>query len=225
MCGRFFRHKISWEEYHAQLDIIGSQENLATESAYNIAPTQQVPIIRQFEDGDHMELAFAMWGLVPSWWKKPLSEKKFSTFNAKSEEVAEKSSFRSAWKKRPCLVPLSGYYEWTGPKGEKQPFAISLRNRRWFYACGLWDRAHIDGRPIDSFTILTTAANDLTREVHHRMPVIPEQSEAKDWITAPIERRENMIGSYDPTDMHLWKVGKAVGSIRNQGAELIDPVE
>ena len=111
MCGRFFRHRVSWEEYHAHLGIIGSQENPVTGSAYNIAPTQRTPIIRQAESRNDLELAFAMWGLVPSWWKKPLSEKKFSTFNAKSEDAAEKASFRSAWKKRPCLVPMSGYYE------------------------------------------------------------------------------------------------------------------
>ena len=81
------------------------------QSTYNIASTQLAPIIRQAEDEDDLKLAFAMWEPVPSGWKKPLSEKKFSTFNAKSEDAAEKSSFRSAWKKRPCLVPMSGYYE------------------------------------------------------------------------------------------------------------------
>lgn len=225
MCGRFFRHKVSWEDYHAQLSLFRPEEIPEILPAYNVAPTQFAPIIRAHQNGEDLELASAMWGLVPGWWKKPLKDKKFSTFNAKSEEAATKSSFRAAWKERPCLVPMSGYYEWTGTRGAKQPYAISLRNRRWFYACGLWDRASINGKPLDSFTVLTISANDLTKEVHSRMPVIPEQSKARDWITASLEEREGMIGSYDPNDMHLWKVDTAVGNVRNQGEDLISPVE
>ena len=225
MCGRFFRHKVSWEDYHAQLNLFRPEEIPELRAGYNIAPTQSAPIIRQKADGEEFELVMAIWGLIPGWWKKPISEKKFATFNAKSEEAASKSSFRSAWKKRPCLVPMSGYYEWKGPKGEKQPYAIALKNRRWFYVCGLWDRAYIDDQPVDSFTVLTTAANELTKEIHARMPVIPEQSEARKWITAFLDERDALMRSYDTTDMHVWKVGKAVGNVRNQGDDLIVSIE
>ena len=225
MCGRFFREEISREECSAHLGAFQPGTVSGIAASYNVAPTQAVPIIRWQEEEDQLELALAMWGLVPCWWRKPLGEKKFSTFNAKSEEAAGKASFRTAWKKRPCLVPMSGYYEWKRDKGAKQPYAIALRNRRWFYVCGLWDRAHVEDAPLDSFTILTTAANEITREIHARMPVIPEQSTAINWITAPLSEREKMIQSHDPADMHVWKVGHEVGNVKNQGKQLAMPIE
>ena len=225
MCGRFFRHKVSWEDYYAQLSLFRPEEIPEIRPGYNIAPTQIAPIIRRRETDGQLELAGAVWGMVPGWWKKPLSEKKFSTFNAKGEEAAGKASFRSAWKNRPCLVPMSGYYEWTGSKGSKQPYAIGLKNRRWFYVCGLWDRATVDGALFDSFTILTTAANELTKKVHPRMPVIPNQADAAKWLTSDADERQDMVQSYDPADMHIWKVGKAVGNVRNQGEELIAEID
>lgn len=221
MCGRFFRHKVSWEDYYAQLSLFRPEEIPEMEPAYNIAPTQTAPIIRQREDGDALELAFAMWGLVPVWWKKPLSEKKFSTFNAKAEEAHEKPTFRAAFKSKPCLVPMSGFYEWKGPKGQKRPFAISMRNRRWFYVAGLWDRAYIDDEPLDSFTILTTAPNEFMKDIHNRMPLIPEQSEARAWVTGNLDERKAMVAPYAGSDMHAWSVGKAVGNVLNQGEGLI----
>lgn len=137
MCGRHFRHCVSWEEYHAQLSLFRPDDIPEINPAYNVAPTQLAPIIRLRDESDDLELAFARWDLVPRWWKKPLSEKKFSTFNAKSEDVAEKPTFRAAFKDRPCLLPMSGYYEWTGKKGLKQAHAIAMRNRRWFCVAGL----------------------------------------------------------------------------------------
>lgn len=226
MCGRFFRHKVSWEEYYAQLNLFRPKEIPEIRDAYNVAPTQTAPIIRLHENGADMELAMAVWGLVPRWWKKPLAEKKFSTFNAKSEEAAGKSTFRSSWKDRPCLVPMSGFYEWKGPKGNKQPYAIAMRNRRHFFVAGLWDRATIDGEPMDSFTILTTSANAFMSDLHSRMPVFPaDQSDAKAWITSSPDERMNMIAPYKGDDLHAWKVGSAVGNVRNQGEQLIEEID
>lgn len=225
MCGRHFRHGVSWEEYYAQLSLFRPEEIPHIPKAYNVAPTQQVPIIRQRDESDNLELVFARWDLVPRWWKKPLSEKKFSTFNAKGEEVAAKASFRASFKDRPCLVPMSGYYEWQGPKGQKQPFAIAMRNRRWFYVAGLWDRAWIEDGPLESFTILTTDASPELDHIHNRMPVIPDQSAASDWIRATPEERQDMIRPYTESDLHAWKVGPAVGNVRNQGEALIKETE
>ena len=99
---------------------------------------------------------------------------------------------------------MSGFYEWKGPKGKKQPYAISMRNRRWFYVAGLWDRAYIDDEPLDSFTILTTAPNDFMEGIHNRMPLIPEQSDAKAWITGSLDERMAMIAPYAPIDTNNW---------------------
>lgn len=223
MCGRFFRHEVSWEEYRSYLNLFEWGKVRSTPPAHNIAPSQTVPIIRMEPDVGQPVLANAMWGLVPRWWKKPLSEKKFSTFNAKGEEVAEKATFRTSWKDRPCLVPMSGFYEWKTEAGAKQPFAISLRNRRVFFAAGLWDRATVDGASLDSFTILTTGPNSLMADIHNRMPVIPRQDRIRDWLEGSPDERAAMIEPHDPDDMQAWKVGKAVGNVRNQGPELIEP--
>ncbi len=225
MCGRFFRHKVSWEDYHAQLNLFKPEDIPEIPPAYNVAPTQSSPIIRVHENGEDLELAMAVFGLVPRWWKKPLQEKKFATFNSKSEESHEKATFRASWKDRPCLVPMSGFYEWKGLKGSKQPYAIAMRNRRWFFVAGLWDRATIDDRPFDSFTILTTSANEFMADLHKRMPVIPEQSEASTWLRSSIEDRRSLITPYSGDDMYSWKVGPEVGNVRNQGEELIAEIE
>ncbi len=216
---------MSWEEYHAQLSLFRPEEIPHIEPGYNIAPTQQVPIIRKREVSDDLELIMTRWDFVPRWWKKPLSEKKFSTFNARGEDVATKSTFRSSFKDRPCLVPMSGYYEWTGPRGKKQPYAIAMRNRRWFYVAGLWDRAWIDGEPIDSFTILTTGAAPDLEHIHARMPVIPEQSSVVDWLSATPEQRRDMIKPNVSGDLYFWKVGPEVGNVRNQGEGLLAEID
>ncbi|MEO0722734.1 MAG: SOS response-associated peptidase family protein, partial [Pseudomonadota bacterium] len=95
------------------------------EPAYNVAPTQIAPIVRLIPEGDgppdqtgQREMAPAMWGLVPSWWNKPLKEKKFSTFNARAEGISTSNTFRGAFRHKRCLIPVSGFYEWTGPKGK-----------------------------------------------------------------------------------------------------------
>jgi putative SOS response-associated peptidase YedK len=193
MCGRFFRHGVTWAEYHAALSLIPPAGVEPPEPAYNIAPTQSVPIIRLTPEGEPqaagtVQMAPAMWGLVPSWWHQPLKEKKFSTFNARAEGLQESNTFRGSFRHRRCLVPASGFYEWTGPKGSKTPFAIGLRNRRWFCFAGLWDRAMIDGSELDSFTIITTKPNDLMAGLHTRMPVILDAQDYRRWLTASTKR-------------------------------------
>ncbi|MEL6323030.1 MAG: SOS response-associated peptidase [Pseudomonadota bacterium] len=229
MCGRFFRHGVSWSEYRDALSVIAPDGVEAPEAAYNIAPTQIAPIIRlaaEDEPGFAGErlIAPARWGLVPSWWHKPLKEKKFTTFNARSETVATSNTYRGAFRHRRCLIPASGFYEWTGAKGAKTPFAIALRNRRWFCFAGLWDRAVIDGSEFDSFTILTTTPNDLMAGLHTRMPVILSPADYAAWLDPANRDVERMFEPFPTEAMHAWVVGPAVGNVRNQGAALIEEV-
>ena len=229
MCGRFFRHGVSWEEYSSALQLVIPESVEPPEPAYNIAPTQIAPVIRIAPEGEdisagQLQMAPAMWGLVPSWWHKPLSEKKFSTFNARSEGVRESNTFRGAFRHKRCLVPASGFYEWTGPKGQKKPYAIGLRNRRWFCFAGLWDRAMIDGSEIDSFTILTIEANEIMAPLHTRMPVILDPANYSQWLEGDREEAANSFKPFPSDAMHAWPVGKAVGNVRNQGPELIEEV-
>jgi putative SOS response-associated peptidase YedK len=114
MCGRFTQ-RLSWEELHRLADLIGQPRNLAPR--YNIAPTTQIEVLRPAETGGN-ELVQMRWGLVPGWWKKPLKDLP-ATFNARAETVAEKPMFRTAFKTRRCIIPASGFYEWTGNAGAR----------------------------------------------------------------------------------------------------------
>ena len=224
MCGRFFRHRVSWEEYHAYLGLFRPEVIPELPEAYNVAPTQRAPIIRMRDGDDQPEVAVATWGLIPRWWKKPLSEKTFATFNAKGEDAASKASFRGSFRDRPCLVPMSGYYEWQGKRPNRQPHAVGLRNRRWFYCAGLWDRAMIGGEQIDSFTILTVGASASVASIHHRMPVIPPPDRVTGWIRGTPADRTAMIEPYAGPDLHAWPVDPAVGNVRNQGEHLVKEI-
>lgn len=109
-----------------------------------------------------------------------------------------------------------------GPAGTEDPYAIGLRNRRWFCFAGLWDRAMIDGSELDSFTILTTKPNDLMAGLHTRMPVIVDPKDYDRWLTAPAKTVQDLFEPFPTDAMHAWPVGPAVGNVRNQGPELIE---
>ena len=115
MCGRFTQN-YSWSEVHAFLNLLGPPRNL--QRRYNIAPTRVVDVVRLTDHG--REMVPMRWGLIPAWWKKPLKDLP-STFNARAESVAERPMFRDAFKQRRCVIPASGFYEWTAEKGQKQP--------------------------------------------------------------------------------------------------------
>lgn len=111
----------------------------ASQATYNAAPTQIHPVVRLNEVTRTREMVPMQWGLVPTRWTKPLSEKKFTTINAQSETAHEKPVFRGAFRHKRCLVPISGYYEWSVSGKTRTPFAFKLKNRRWFCVAGLWD--------------------------------------------------------------------------------------
>ena len=225
MCGRYYRHYLDWTEYRSQLALVEPENVAPPEANYNVAPMSFAPIIRPREHRqDGYELAPALWSLVPGWWRKPLSEKKFSTFNARSETVDTSNAFKGAFRHHRCLVPMSGFYEWTGPKGNKTPFAASLRNRRWFCCAGLWDRAMIDGSELDTFTILTTTPNDVMAGIHTRMPVILHPDDYERWMHDDYRNVSDLMRPFPAADMHAWPIGAAVGNVRNQGKELIEEV-
>lgn len=224
MCGRFFRHGVTWAEYHDALALVAPDGVLPPEPTYNAAPTTIQPVIRRAEHADRVEMAPARWGLIPSWWSKPLSQMTFSTFNAQAETAGEKPVFRGAYRHRRCLVPVSGFYEWTGAKGSRVAFAIGLRNRRWFCLAGLWDAALIDGSQIESFTLLTTRPNDLMAGLHTRMPVIVDPADYALWLDPAAGDPARLFEPFPADAMHAWPVGPAVGNVRNNAPALIAEV-
>ncbi|MEO0982135.1 MAG: SOS response-associated peptidase, partial [Pseudomonadota bacterium] len=188
------------------------------------------PILRLTPEGDGPkaapQLAPAMWGLVPSWWNKPLSEKRFATHNARAETVCGSNTFRGAFRRKRCLVPASGFYVWTGEGRTKQAYAVGLRKRAWFCFAGLWDRVMIDGSELDTFTILTQVPNDVLAVLDARSPVIPDPADYGAWLdpSTPVRTLCRIMEPPPADAMHAWPVGPAVGNVRNQGPELIAEV-
>ena len=178
MCERFTQH-LSWEELHRLADLIGQPRNLAPR--YNVAPTTQIEVIRLSQTGK--ELAPMRWGLVPLWWKNPLKELP-STFNARAETVAEKPMFRSAFKSRRCIIPASGFYEWTGERSAKTPHYLSSPDGRPLAFAGLWESAPSpETRELmNSATIIVGPANEWMSRFHDRMPVILDWNDASAWM-------------------------------------------
>ncbi|WBJ99919.1 SOS response-associated peptidase [Methylocystis parvus] len=178
MCGRFTQ-AYTWSEVHAFLSVIGPAQNLRPRC--NIAPTTMIDVIRPVAAG--RELVPMRWGLVPSWWKKPLNELP-STFNARAETVAEKPMFRSAFKWRRCIIPASGFYEWTGKPGAKTPHYFSAPDGRPLALAGLWENWHDpdSGEDMQSATIVVGPANDWMARFHNRAPILIEPQNFDAWL-------------------------------------------
>jgi putative SOS response-associated peptidase YedK len=153
---------------------------------FNIAPTQDAPVIRAGKDGAR-ELAMLRWGLVPAWAKDIGVGTRM--INARSEGVEAKPAFRAAIRTRRCLVPATGFFEWKGVPGRKQPFAITLPDRPLFAFAGLWESwTPREGQAVETFTIVTTDANEAVAAIHDRMPVILPVEAEDAWLAgAPVE--------------------------------------
>jgi putative SOS response-associated peptidase YedK len=155
-----------------------------------VAPSQPIAIVRMYNDA--RQFALVRWGLIPAWVKEPKSGKPL--INARSETVFEKPSFRTSIKRRRCLIPADGFYEWTGDvPGRKQPFHIHRPDGRVFAFAGLWDHwLAPDGSEMETAAIITTAANDTLAPIHHRMPVVIQPRDFEFWLTAD-ETRANQV--------------------------------
>lgn len=212
MCGRFT--SLLSPELLAIIYEVQVQPG-SVETRYNIAPSQPVIIVRQQMDG-RRELAYVNWGLIPSWSKDPSIG--HSLINARSESVAEKPSFRSAYRHRRCIVPASGYYEWqkTGDKS-KQPWYITSADGSPLSFAGLWEHWRSpDGSEIETCTILTTSANELTLPLHDRMPVILAPKTFSQWLSHPSKHEEmqNLFDPYPSVEMDCYRVSNLVNNPR-----------
>lgn len=147
--------------------------------SYNIAPAQKILNIVELEDGSRKSVNL-FWGLVPSWAK----DRKISShlINARMETIREKPSFRSAFKQRRCLVPATGFYEWKKQDGGKQAFYIHREDNKLFSFAALWEQWQHDTETLYSCTIITTAATELMRPIHNRMPVIISPEHYYEWL-------------------------------------------
>ncbi len=192
------------------------------EPRYNIAPTQPVAAVRATATG--REMAFLRWGLIPSWSSDPAIGNKL--INARAETVAEKPSFRSAFKRRRCLIPASGYYEWQkGDARHKQPYFIRPQAGGLFSFAGLWEEWHDPhGEVVESCTILTTEANDVTRPVHDRMPVILDPAADALWLDAGTDTvtLHSLLVPYPFDRMEAFLVNPWVSNPKHEGPRCLE---
>ncbi|MEE2970600.1 MAG: SOS response-associated peptidase [Pseudomonadota bacterium] len=225
MCGRY--SLTTAPEALRQLFNFDNMPNLAPR--YNIAPTQDVPVIRPAgrggEDVNGRGLAMMRWGLVPSWSKE--IGRSAPMINVRAETIAEKPSFRAAFQSRKCLVPADGFYEWRLENGKKQPFRIGMNGGAPFAFAGLWERwASPEGDEINSVAIVTTEANEKLRPIHARMPVILDPNDYDQWLGETTETTaQTLLRPYPPGDMAFYRVGLRVNSVRHDDIECISPLK
>ncbi len=218
MCGRFTQTR-PWAELVLLYRITEIPVPASLRPRYNIAPTQDVPVVRPIGDGGDRELLLMRWGLVPFWAKS--IDIGARLINARAETVRDKPAFRTAFKQRRCLVVADGFYEWQKQtKGPKQPYLVSLADDRPFAFAGLWEEwAPPGGQKLETCTIVTTTANATVAPIHDRMPVILDAGDFDAWLdrgrppaaalslmrpyrgamrTVAVSRRVNRVGNDDP---------------------------
>ena len=222
MCGRYVITSplaAIREAFRLDPEAAGAGINLA--ASYNVAPTQDVPIVRA-DDGGVRTLALVRWGLVPHWAKDVSIGQRM--INARSETVAEKPSFRDAFAKRRCLVVADGYYEWKRVGTAKQPYFIRTGGDGPMALAGLWSRWTRGEQPLETCTIVTTAANAAMAPIHDRMPVILDGDARAQWLSPDDYRDPGLMVPYR-VELVAFPVSKNVGNPRNNSSDLIEPLE
>jgi putative SOS response-associated peptidase YedK len=217
MCGRYELHT-----HPAALALaFGLDIPPAFAARYNIAPTQDVPVIRQSRTGER-ELAFVRWGLVPRWAKDPSIGARM--INARAETLAEKASFKVALQRHRCLIPADGFYEWKQtPSGAKQPILIGMRDGSTFAFAGLTERwLSPEGEVLDTCTIITTRANAMLSVMYERMPAIIAPAQYEQWLDVANPDLGGLLAPYPAAAMRWYPVSARVNAVRNDDARLIE---
>ncbi len=223
MCGRFTLIT------NAQLlsRILQLNRTPEVEARYNIAPTQPVAAVRVFSESGEREMDLLRWGLIPFWAK----DEKIGTrmINAKAETVFDKPAFRLAARRRRCLIPADGFYEWQKKGKEKFPFYIHMKDEKPFCFAGLWEQWNSGSKEaIESCTILTTDANDLVQPLHNRMPVIVPSDNYDLWLDPEIEEQDKvapLLSPYPSAPMTAYRVNQEVNNAAFDDPKCIQELE
>ncbi len=226
MCGRF-SNRAQPEQIRNEFKIGKKNPADLYQPKYNIAPAQMIDVV--FEPEAERILAQLKWGLIPSWAKE--AEIGGRMINARAETLTEKPSFREAFKKRRCLIPATGFYEWQKKSsgGAKQPFYFYLKEKEVFGFAGLWEE-WIDketGDVLETCTIITTAANEVLKPVHDRMPVILKPADYAQWLDPEennTDRLQKLLAPYPAVEMTSHAVSKSVNIPDADSPELIEPL-
>jgi putative SOS response-associated peptidase YedK len=224
MCGRFVL-KAPFSELVKLYNITNIGVNL--EPRYNIAPTLDIAVVRSNpETGRTLDML--RWGLVP-WWAKD-TKIGYSTINAKAETIATKPAFRDAFKARRCIIPADAFYEWKKLDAKrKQPYAIVPKDGGVFSFAGLWERwkDKTSGETLRTCTIITTEPNELCAPIHNRMPAILPPEAWGPWLgekDSPCDELLKLLRPYPAQQMRAYPIGAKVGNVKNEGAELLEPI-
>jgi putative SOS response-associated peptidase YedK len=227
MCGRYYRRsdkqKIA-EAFHVKQ--VGDFP--LPPADYNVAPTTMQPVIRNNRDTGEREMVSLRWGLVPFWATDLKSIKAITTINARSETVATSRTYREPLKRgRRCVVPASGFYEWKKLDAKnKQPFGFDLTTGHMMGFAGLWDAWEdpANGQWLQSYTIITTDANELMAPIHERMPVILHPGDFNRWLDRePTEQPPvDLLRPFPADEMEAFEVSKDVGNVKNNSADLLN---
>lgn len=225
MCGRF--------TLHTPGPLVRAAFNLETgdsrssrhvlQPRYNIAPSQDIAIVR--DTGNGRELVMARWGLVPSWSKTP--QIKFSTINARIESVAEKPAYRASFRRRRCLIPADGFYEWREVNGRKVPLYIRLRDAGVFAFAGLWDRWEGGGDILESCTIIVMPSSAAMQAVHARMPVIVNPAHYDGWLDSAVTDKPGILRCLESErsgELVSFPVSDRVNSPAHDDSRCVQPV-
>jgi len=221
MCGRYVL-KAALPDIARML---GMHVDLGLEPSYNIAPTRSVPACKMEAPGEK-QLALMHWGLIPHWAKS--KDSSYRMINARAETVAEKPAFRSALRHRRCLIPADGYYEWKAMAHAKQPYYFSMKDGRPFCFAGLWERWQpAEGEALESCAIITTGANALGAEIHHRMPVIVSADDYEQWLDPRITQSDHvrpLLRAFPAQAMQVYPVSTLVNNARVDEPRCITPL-
>jgi putative SOS response-associated peptidase YedK len=219
MCGRYVSPDLAEAERYFLVHLL----RWKFERSYNVAPTQQVPVVRM-ADGER-EGAMLRWGLVPFFAKGV--PPKYSTINATIEKLIDGASWRGPWKRgQRCILPAQGFYEWhVNEDGSKTPFYITCADQPVFGFAGLWDSSRTDdGAALESCTIITMPPNPLLAEIHNvkqRMPAILQSQDVDAWLTGSADEARATLKPYPADSMVAWPVSRQVNTSRNNHAGLI----
>lgn len=221
MCGRV----VQFSPLQIIIELFGvipTPLGLTVGPRYNLAPTQDLLAIRAADDGSR-QLLLLRWGLIPFWAKDTSGGGRM--INARAETVAEKPAFRDAFRRRRCIIPIDGFYEWQRQGTQKQPHYIHRRDDRPFGLAGLWERWTGGGRTIESCTILTTSPNDLMRPIHDRMPVVLSPVDYPMWLDGRSSSHDllELLKPYGGDDLSEYPVSPRVNSPKHEGPDCLVP--
>lgn len=223
MCGRFSQQRPA-----SELAEIFAAEPLVDDPGprFNVAPTDGALVVVQREE--RRAITAYRWGLIPHW--ADAAKVGSRMFNARAETLSASPAFRDPLRRKRCLVPVDGFYEWHRDGTRRQPFAIARDDGRPLALAGLWSgwRDPAADRVVRTFTIITTRPNDQLAGLHDRMPVIVPDASWELWLDPALEDPAELQGLFVPTDdvaLRIWPVSPLVNNVRNDGPELFEPVD